>query len=302
MPPTNTTIGARLGPYRIEALVGEGGMAAVYRAVHTDLGSMHAIKVLTVPTTVIRARLLQEGRIQARLDHPNVVRVTGTVEVDGGPALVLDFVDGPDLGRILHGWRPTLDQVDFIARGVLAGAGAAHAIGSIHRDLKPANILLDLSSGEPAIKVADFGIAKLLNEASAGLSRTGAAMGTPAYMSPEQARGADDLDPRSDVFSLGCILYELLTGQRAFDGRNALTVMRSVMSSTPVPAETLAPDAPARMHRAIAAALHKNRVERPADAAALCALWTDDGAAPPPVNPWDDRAREAVSQLRKAPP
>ena len=140
-------IGHTIDRYRIEALIGQGGMAAVYRARHAQLDSLHAVKVLFITAPQVRERLLREGKVQANLRHTNVVSVTDVLEVQGAPALVMEYVDGPALDHWLLNNKPTLDEALFLFRGILRGVSAAHERGVIHRDLKPANILLAVEGG-----------------------------------------------------------------------------------------------------------------------------------------------------------
>ncbi|MCA9492628.1 MAG: serine/threonine protein kinase, partial [Myxococcales bacterium] len=177
------------GRYVVEALIGRGGMAAVYCVRHVHLDTQHALKVLTVGGPSLARRLQQEGRVQATLQHPNIVAVTDMVSVDGQPGLVMEFVRGPSLEALLGKRRPTLEQIDVLAVGVMDGVAAAHALGLIHRDLKPANVMVAVTSMTLVPKVADFGLVKLVAGDDAGVlskTRSGMAMGTPAYMAPEQ--------------------------------------------------------------------------------------------------------------------
>ncbi len=211
--------------YEIEALLGTGGMATVYRVRHTTLGSLHALKVLNLTSPAIRERLVLEGQVQATLDHPNVLAVTDVVEVDGAPGLVMEYVDGPDLEHWLREHRPALDPALALFEGILRAVESAHDAGVVHRDLKPANVMLKRVDDALVPKVADFGLAKAL-EVEIGLhaTRSGMAMGTPAYMAPEQFRDAKRVDGRADVFALGCILYELVTGRHAFEGPDMMAI------------------------------------------------------------------------------
>jgi serine/threonine-protein kinase len=234
----------QIGDYHVEALLGEGGMAKVYRARHVMLDTVHAIKVLNPELRVnpeARRRFLDEARIQAKyLDHPNIVKVTTIVATADHAALVMELVDGGNLESRLAelGRRP--DRVVPIMLGVLDAMAHAHAAGVIHRDLKPTNVLL-VQQGERWVpKVTDFGIAKV----SAELAGTGkkstqgsARMGTLGYMSPEQIRGAKQVTARSDVFALGAILYELATGTPPFSGDSDYDVMDQIVNGRYEPPE-----------------------------------------------------------------
>lgn len=222
--------------YRVELVLGQGGMAVVYRVRHTTLNTVHALKVLQVDHPQVAARLVEEGRVQARLRHPNVVAVTDVFEAAGWPALLMDFVDGGSLDAHIAAAGLSglpLDRVEAWFRGIVAGVQAAHEAGLVHRDLKPQNILMarETRRGQTVDlpKVADFGIARHLEGTPEGRNRTrmGTALGTPAYMAPEQIRDAANVDPRADLYALGAILYELLTGCQAFVGEDPLAVMNA---------------------------------------------------------------------------
>ncbi len=214
-----------VGNFVLEQKLGRGGFAVVFRGRHRILGLTHALKILTRPTSErARNRALREARIQARLGHPNVVGVRDVIERDHRVVLVMDLVEGLSLGGWLATNRPDLATAEAIFRGVLAGVAAAHALGIVHRDLKPENILLETGSLVP--RVTDFGLARLDDGESQ--TRTGAVMGTPAYMAPEQITDSKDVDARADMFSLGCILYELVCGERAFRGPDAGAVFEAI--------------------------------------------------------------------------
>ncbi|MFN7144910.1 MAG: serine/threonine-protein kinase, partial [Myxococcota bacterium] len=238
--------------YIVEEELGRGGMATVYRVRHDALGSLHALKVLTVEDPADRQRLLQEGRTQASLRHPNIVAVTDIVDIEGRPALVLEFVPGLSLDAWLRANRPSLAEAERLFRQILAGVSLAHRQGLVHRDLKPANILLDPSGGELVAKVADFGIVKMLRDDAPLLATgTGTTLGTPSYMAPEQIRDSKAVDARTDVFALGCILYELVCGRRAFVGEDILSLFNAIVDGRFEPPERIVPDLPERFGTAI---------------------------------------------------
>src|SRR6188768_3066809 len=197
-------VGQNIDRYVVEDYAGHGGMAVVYRVRHRDLGTLHALKVLTVGRPTIRDRLLQEGRAQAGLRHPNLVGVTDVIRVDGSMALVMEFVDGPDLGKWLSRYRrASTDECRVLLRGLCDGLGLAHARGIVHRDLKPQNVLLERTPAGFRAKITDFGIAKILEDvAGPRTTKSNVAMGTPHYMAPEQVRDAASADHRADVFAL----------------------------------------------------------------------------------------------------
>ncbi len=283
--PLELTRGTVVERYTVEGVLGHGGMAVVYRVVHNQLGSTHAMKVLSMPTASVRKRLMREGRVQSALRHPNVVAVTDVVDLDGIPALVMEYVRGPSLADFLGACRPTREQADALAVGILAGVQAAHAQGLVHRDLKPGNVLLSTDGGTPVPKITDFGLAKVLDDAEAhalatgshARTRTGVAMGTPAYMAPEQIRDSSTVDHRADLWSMGAILYELATGERAFRGDDTLELFQAVCAAEFVPVKDRVPSVPQRMVAAIEAALTVPLAERVADCATLTKLWTGSG-------------------------
>ncbi|MEO0602080.1 MAG: serine/threonine-protein kinase, partial [Myxococcota bacterium] len=247
--------------YTVEEVLGVGGMATVWRVRHNDLGSVHALKLLHNRSASVRERLVQEGRVQAVLKHPNLVAVTDLVTLEtGDPGLILEYVPGPSLADLLDASPLTLEQIDTLARGILDGVAEAHRSGLVHRDLKPANILLEPSPGTWVPKVTDFGIAKVLaeDERDPGFrTRSGMGMGTPYYMAPEQILDARNVGPAADVFALGVILYELATHQRPFDGDSEHLICTAVLATKFTPPREVRPDLPVGMETAILAALQR---------------------------------------------
>ncbi len=262
--------------YTVEAVLGAGGIAVVYRVRHNTLDSLHALKVLTITSAAIRQRLIQEGRVQASLRHPNILAVTDIVEVDGAPGLIMEYVEGPTLELLLQRERLTFDRAEKLGLGIIAGVSEAHARGLIHRDLKPANVLLAMAGASYVPKVADFGLVKLLTEGGLGLSstRTGLTMGTPRYMAPEQIRDAKNVDQRADIFSLGAVLYELVTGQQAFPGDDVIDLFNSIATGNFIRPKKLVPSLPSAVEEAIVGALEVDRDERIPDCQTLLSTWT----------------------------
>jgi tRNA A-37 threonylcarbamoyl transferase component Bud32 len=228
--------GVPVEPYVVDDVIGRGGMAVVYRVRHGKLGTWHALKVLTRRDSALERRLLREGRTQGRLAHPNVVPVTDLLDVGGAPGLVLPFVEGPSLAALLRVHRPTEEDALALFAGILAGVAHAHRRAIVHRDLKPTNVLLAVSEEGVRPRVVDFGLAKATGVGSESvLTQQGSALGTPAYAAPEQMRDASSADQRADVWSLGCILYELLSGEQAFVAPSPLATL-TMMESPPLAA------------------------------------------------------------------
>jgi serine/threonine-protein kinase len=233
----------QIGDYVIEGELGAGGMAKVYRARHPVLGTRHAIKVLDPAyreNPAARQRFLDEARIQARhLDHDNIVKVTNIIATDEHAALVMELIEGGSLESRLGALKDQPGEIRRIMLAVLDAVGHAHAEGIIHRDLKPANVLLD-TDGEP--KVTDFGIAKVMAGSDTKKSTAAdARMGTLSYMSPEQIRRAKDVTARSDIFSLGAMLYEMATGRLAFAGESDYDVMDAIIKGNYPPPTDIDP-------------------------------------------------------------
>jgi serine/threonine protein kinase len=219
--------GDKLGPYEILAPIGAGGMGEVYKARDTRLDRIVAIKQLK---GLHSARFHQEGRALAALNHPNIC----TLHDVGPDYLVMEYIEGTPL----RGPLPLPEALRFAAQ-ITAALGVAHGKGILHRDLKPANILVTVSG----VKLLDFGLAKLMADSDSDVTKTaeGAILGTAAYMSPEQAQGKS-LDERSDVFSFGAVIYELLSDVRAFGGGSMLDTLNSVVRDDPAPLQSPASD------------------------------------------------------------
>ncbi|HEX8439289.1 serine/threonine-protein kinase [Archangium sp.] len=263
------------GRYEVVRLLGQGGMAAVYQVRHLGLHSTHALKVLNADLSRnddIRGRFLAEGRIQARLRHPHIVQVTEIVTTPVA-GLVMDYIEGPTLGEFCRGrgLEPKLLLEVFLP--VLDAVEEAHRHGVVHRDLKPDNIIIGKDSrGRLQPKVTDFGIAKVLvGESAEGKARTqaGARMGTLLYMSPEQIRGAAEVDARTDIFALGAILYEVATGQVAFHASSDYDTMKRIVEGTYEPPERFVGELPPVIAGCIRKALAVEPSERFQDCAAF---------------------------------
>jgi serine/threonine protein kinase len=261
--------GTRLGPYEILAPLGAGGMGEVYKARDVKLGRQVAIKVL--PDAMSRdgdrlARFEREARSLAALNHPNIVTIYAVEESGQTRFLAMELVEGRSLDLILA--ERALDLPSFLDLAVpLADAlSAAHERGIVHRDLKPGNVMV---TAEGRVKVLDFGLARLDSapsdpelsnsptQAGSDLTSEGQVFGTVAYMSPEQARG-DRVDARSDVFSLGIVLYQMLTGARPFAGASAVDTISAILRDTPVPLADRRADLPPHLGRVVRRCLEKD--------------------------------------------
>ncbi|MCI0342790.1 MAG: bifunctional serine/threonine-protein kinase/formylglycine-generating enzyme family protein [Planctomycetales bacterium] len=261
----------RLGPYELLCEIGRGGMGVVHRARDTRLGRDVAVKVLGAgeeasPTMI--ARFLREARAAAQLGvHPNVVAVLDVGGEDGArPYIVMDLVEGPSLDTLVDEGQVPPARAAEIARKVALGVAHAHARGVLHRDLKPSNVLVG-ADGEP--RLTDFGLARFLEDPR-GLTRSGTPVGTPHYMSPEQATGSLDLvDARSDVYGLGALLYDLLTGRPPHDGPTTTEVLRRAVADDPAPPRRLRPEVAKDLDTICLKALEKDPGRRYPSAGAL---------------------------------
>jgi serine/threonine protein kinase len=261
------------GKYVVRSILGQGGMGTVYEAEHTTIGRLVALKVLH-PNRARRKdairRFHREARAAAAIGHPNICEVydLGSLE-DGSPYLVMEKLVGETLAdRIaVEGGLPFENVIDVLAQ-VLSALSAAHAKRIVHRDVKPENIFLAARPGSPPlVKLLDFGVSKVMAAGNGPaeeleLTRTGMVMGTPYYMSPEQARGDRDLDTRVDIYACGVILYEVLTGRRPFIAANYNALLLQILSSVPRPARDFRPALPSGFDSVIDKAMARDREQR----------------------------------------
>ena len=306
--------------YRIISKIGEGGMGQVYRAEDTKLGRHVALKLLAADTTrdqTAKRRLLTEAQSASALNHPNIVTIYAIEETDGIDFIVMEFVDGETLTAHLavSGALPLTSLLDLGIQ-IADALDAAHSIGFIHRDIKPSNILL---TRQGVAKVTDFGLAKMVRPSTtdeidreaqtlaANLTGPGMVLGTAAYMSPEQTRG-ETLDPRSEIFSLGSVLYEAATRTRAFTGPSILSIMHAISTDDPPPPSKLRPELPREFDLIIERALAKEKIRRYATASELAtalrslrAATTGTWAGPPIVYDPDLIDRSLASFVGREP-
>lgn len=281
-----------LSHYRVKARLGAGGMGAVFRVEDTKLGRDVALKVLLPELATDEARLRRfqrEAQVLAGLDHPGIVTIFSVEESGGVPFLTMQLVEGETLDRVIPGDGLPLAQLHALAVALTDAVAAAHGRGIIHRDLKPSNVMVTRQGG---VKVLDFGLARPSTAAAdpfaATVSREGEVAGTLPYMSPEQLAGMP-LDPRTDVFSLGTLLYEMATGRRPFGGRTPRDVMSAILAPAPAPPVHAArPGCPSRLSDVIATCLEKEPAKRFASArelhAALRTLEQAPAGEQPPLS------------------
>ncbi len=305
--------GARLGRYEVVRRIGRGGFGTVYEATHRELRKRVAVKVLhrefaLHPT--VRARFTREAVAASGLRHPHVVDVTDVGVSEGQPYIVMEFLEGETLRErcAREGALPVTDALDLLLP-VFDAIAAAHEQGVVHRDLKPDNVFLARAGlhGAEVPKLLDFGIVKMRGDApdrKGTLTGSGALLGTPAYMSPEQAQNLREVDARSDQFSLGAIVYECVTGRRAFEGEGMIDILHRVAVEPVTPPRSLRPDLPVGLDAAVLRALEKSPSARfddvrafgaallPFASARMQALWSaaftrgaDERPSRPPSSP-----------------
>ncbi len=285
------------GRFVIEHAVGKGGMGVVFRATDRATQEAVALKVLRNREGDAR-RFEREARVLSELSHDAIVRyVAHGVTPDGDPWLAMEWLQGEDLASWLEARALTPRAALVLASRVASALAAAHALGVVHRDIKPANLVLP--DGDPArVKVLDFGIARRTNQVTHVATGTGVLIGTPGYLAPEQARGDKGVDGRADLYSLGCVLFECLTGKPAFRGDNVMALLARILLEDPPRLRDFRPDAPEALDALVSSLLAKDPARRPADAGrltlALDALALEcDGSAVAPA--WSAPPAEAIS-------
>ncbi len=282
--------------YRIGKILGEGGMGTVLEATHVALEQRVAIKVLhpaAARDAGVVARFLREARAAARVQSEHIVRVHDVGELDdGSPYMVMDLLDGVDLGEHLHAvGRLSCEQAVDLVLQACEALSLAHAAGIVHRDVKPSNLFLSRRRGAPQLKVLDFGISKLQSATEQSQTGTQDVFGSPLYMSPEQLLSTRDVDPRSDVWSLAVVLFELVAGAAPFRGETLAALHMEILRG-PIPSlQAVVPESPSGLSAALARALDRDLKTRTssmrnfavelapyasAGARATLAEWTDD--------------------------
>ncbi|MFO0570710.1 MAG: serine/threonine-protein kinase, partial [Polyangiaceae bacterium] len=256
------------GKYRVDRVLGEGGMGVVVEATHTDLDQRVALKFMHANLVEVGLdRFMREAKAVAKLKGEHVARVmdVGRLE-DGSPYIVMEFLEGEDLGDLLErrGTLPLQEAVDYVLQVAMALA-EAHSRGIVHRDIKPRNVFLTRKAdGTPLIKVLDFGISKLTNTPTVddASTHTGAVLGSPKYMSPEQTRSSKNVDVRTDIWSLGVVLYELYTGRLPFLAETLPDMFVAILHSEFEPPSKVVPGTPPGLDEVLQRCLAKKPAER----------------------------------------
>jgi serine/threonine-protein kinase len=280
MSPEQLPTGSWIGEYQITGLLGIGGMGTVYAGVQPIIDKRVAIKVLGATLAAdasMVGRFMQEARAVARMDHPNIIDVYFFGQLpDGRCYFVMEYLHGESLARLLSRRRLTYAEARRFLLQTCDALGAAHAEGVVHRDLKPDNIfVVTPRRGHTHAKLLDFGVAKLFEQADNKVStRAGVPMGTPEYMSPEQARGAQTIDLRTDIYSLGIILYQILTERVPFFGFSLLDILQKQLGSAPAPPSTHVA-VPPRTEALVMRCLAKDPAERPGSMQELVDLLSE---------------------------
>jgi len=279
-----------LGPYEVIEMIGRGGMGVVLRAHDPKLNRVVAIKVLApefAANPTARKRFLREAQAAAAVSHPHVVSIHAVDQCERTPYLVMECIDGPSLREKIEGaGYLKREEILRIGSQIAAGLAAAHRQGLIHRDVKPGNILLE--NGVERVKITDFGLARAVDDVS--ITRTGDVAGTPLFMSPEQAQGKP-LDHRSDLFSLGCVLYAMCTGRAPFRAETTVAVLRRVCDDTPRPIREVTPEIPESLVAIVDRLLAKDPDERfqtaqeVADVLGRHLAWLQHPTSTPPPGP-----------------
>jgi serine/threonine protein kinase len=281
-------VGETVGRYRIIEQLGQGGMATVFKAYHAELDRFVALKVLHpafLEDSNFLARFQREARLVAKMDHPNIVPIYDYAEHEGRPYLVLKFIEGETLKARLGRGRIAPKEIQFIVESVGAALSYAHKQGILHRDMKPSNVLL---ANDGQVYLADFGLARIAQSGESTLT-SDMILGTPQYISPEQALGRKDLDAGTDIYSFGVMLYELAVGKVPFSADTPFSIIHDhIYSPLPLP-RAVNPAVPEDVERVLLKALSKERPDRYKDVRSLVTAfeqaWQVDVSAVPPPEP-----------------
>mgnify|MGYP002640580079 FL=1 len=268
-PPSGTsTTPPTIDTFAIKGLIGRGGMGHVYRGFDTKLDRDIAIKVMhpsRAKDDVSKKRFLRESKTAASINHPSIVTIYQIGEHDGLPYIAMQFIDGPNLSefRTQQGGLIPIPEAVRIGREISEGLAAAHEKDLVHRDIKPDNILLE--GPDQHVRIIDFGLAHETGDTEGRLTVDNAVIGTPAYMSPERI-GTDEVNAKSDLFGLGVILYEMISGKLPFDGKSMVSILAAISRGKPTAIDTLVPDIPQDLADLIMQLLSSERAKRPANA------------------------------------
>jgi serine/threonine protein kinase len=284
-PPMHPMIGKELGNYVLRAVLGEGGMGMVFRAEHKFLGDAVAIKVLHgtfANQPSVADRFFQEAKAARDIGHPSIVQIRDFGQsADGGLYLVMELLEGESLSAVLGRGRLSEAQAAAIGAAIAAGLAAAHKKGIVHRDLKPDNVFV---RGDGEVKILDFGIAKVVG--ASGKTNTGALLGTPRYMAPEQARSGSQVGPRTDIYALGVMLFQMVVGRTPFEGADMVAILGQVLFEAPPRPSSLVPVS-AAFEALVLRCMEKDPAARPASMdelrRELGPFMTSDAPAPLPI-------------------
>ena len=297
-------IGSRVGDYEILQILGAGGMGRVYKVRNVLSDRIEAMKVLLPDlegNPGLADRFMREIKVQASLDHPNIAALHTALRIENQLMMLMEYVEGVTLDKLMEAGPIPIDKAADCIAQVLSALAYAHARGVVHRDLKPANMMI---TPPGVVKLMDFGIAKMT--ADRKLTQTGSTVGSLYYMSPEQIKGSVDLDPRSDLYSLGVTLYEVVTGVRPFQGDSEYTIMAAHLQQNPPPPIEISPNLPSGLNEIILQALEKDPAKRfqTADAFrnALLYVCKLPQAAAPVIPPAVPQAKTALTPPKIAPP
>jgi len=304
-PQSRSLIGRQIGAYQIIEQIGRGGMGEVYLAQDGRLGRKVALKLLPAKFAADAERVRrfeQEARSASALNHPNVIVIFEIGAADGAHYIATEYVAGQNLRQMMAGERMSFGAALSVATQVTNALAEAHKAGVLHRDIKPENLMV---RPDGVVKVLDFGLAKLLDRRpefandAGGSTASGMVMGTARYMSPEQARG-QEVDARTDIFSLGVTLYEMIAGKAPFDGRTSMDVIAAILHVNPTPLSELRAETPADLEQVVMRALHKDREERYQTAEELLADLTSVGRRPPLSTNSEARVNSLKARYRVA--